>query len=257
MYHLTVIGNIRAVAGPAGEAPIRPPEPVPRREPPAARVIDYWRQVDLVTPADLTFGVNLIGAGGLGSPIALALAKMGCPRLAIFDPDVVEPHNLPNQLFRLADVDRPKVEALAEILREFADVAVDAVRESVDERRFDGVVISAVDTMAARRSIWERSVRFRAGVTLYIDARLGGEVGRVLTTLPTNPLAIERYETSLFSDDDASIEPCTAQATMYTTLGIASLVANQVKRYARGESLIADQVIDFSTSTLLADGPTL
>lgn len=216
--------------------------------------MDYWRQLDFVSPSDLDFDVSLIGVGGLGSPIALALAKMGCPRIALFDPDRVEPHNLPNQLFRQADIDMPKVDAMLRMLHEYADSAVQTFGERVIERRFEGVVISAVDTMAARRSIWERSIRYRASVALYLDARMGGEVGRVLTVLPVDPRSVARYETTLYADDEASIEPCTARATIYATFGIASLVVNQVKRHARGEPLLTDQLIDFSTSTLIGDG---
>jgi sulfur carrier protein ThiS adenylyltransferase len=216
-----------------------------------ARMIDYWRQLDLVSPSDLDFDVNLIGVGGLGSPIAMALVKMGCPRITLFDDDTVEPHNLPNQLYRMADISLPKVDALAKILREYVDADITPMNERVTVRTFKGVVISAVDSMAARKSIWENCVRYKAGVKLYIDARMGGEVGRILTISPTNPMQIEAYEGTLFSDEEGSTELCTAQATIYSTFGVASLVANQVKRFARGESQTFEHIIDFSTSMLL------
>ncbi len=214
-------------------------------------MIDYWRQLDLVSPSDLDFDVYLIGVGGLGSPIALALAKMGCQKLTFFDHDNVEPHNLPNQLYRMADIDTPKVEALARILREYVDAQITPVNELVTQRTFNGVVISAVDSMAARRTIWQNCVRYKAGVKLYVDARMGGEVGRVLTVSPTNPIAVQAYESTLFSDEEGSQELCTAQATIYSTFGVASLVANQVKRFARGESQTYEHIIDYSTSMLL------
>jgi molybdopterin/thiamine biosynthesis adenylyltransferase len=216
-------------------------------------MIDYWRQLDLVSPSDLDFTVTVIGVGGLGSPIALALAKMGCPRITILDDDRVEAHNLPNQLFRLADIGRTKVDALAENLREYVEADIVSIAERVpSDRVFDGIVVSAVDSMASRKAIWDASVRYRAGVALYVDARLGGEVGRVLTLSPTHPERVRSYEETLYTDDEASEDPCTAQATIYTTFGIAALVANQVKRHARGEDLTFDQIIDFSTTTLIA-----
>jgi molybdopterin/thiamine biosynthesis adenylyltransferase len=219
-------------------------------------MIDYWRQLDFVGPSDLTFEVSIIGVGGLGSPIALALAKMGCSRLVLIDPDTVEPHNLPNQLYRRSDIDRPKVEALASILGDYTDASIEPIRELVSDRQFSGVVVSAVDNMAARQRIWDACIRYRASVLLYVDARLGGEVGRVLTVHPADPLSVAAYETTLYTDDTASIEPCTAQSTIYTTFGIAALVANQVKRYAKAEELLGDQVLDFATSTLLGSGGT-
>lgn len=57
--------------------------------------------------------VALVGAGGLGGPLAHALAQAGA-ELVIFDGDVVEPSNLHRQLqFTLADVGRPKASTLA------------------------------------------------------------------------------------------------------------------------------------------------
>jgi len=214
-------------------------------------MIDYWRQLDLVSPSDLDFDVYLIGVGGLGSPIAMALAKMGCQKLTFFDHDNVEPHNLPNQLYRMSDVDTPKVDALASILREYVDAQITPINELVTQRTFNGVVVSAVDSMAARRTIWQNCVRYKAGVKLYIDARMGGEVGRILTVSPTNPIAVAAYEGTLFSDEEGSQELCTAQATIYSTFGVASLVANQVKRFARSETQTYEHIIDFATSMLL------
>ena len=218
-------------------------------------MIDYWRQLDFVTPSDFTFDISLIGAGGLGSPIALALVKMGCPRIAVFDADRVEPHNLPNQLYRLDDIGSAKVEALARLLREFAPAEVSTFDEMVVDRSFSGVVISAVDNMAARKEIWHRCIRYKANIPMYLDARMGGEIGRLLTVTPTNPLSVEAYEATLFGDDEGVDDPCTAQSTIYATFGIAALVGNQVKRFVRGEALTRDHILDFSTSMLLTDEP--
>lgn len=116
-----------------------------------------------------------------------------------------------------------------------------------------GVVLSAVDSMASRRAIWS-GVRYRAGVALYIDARIGGEVCRVLTIRPADPDDVRLYETSLYDDATASEEPCTARAIVYTTLGVASLVANQVKRFVRGQPFQADVILDFATLSLVTGG---
>ncbi|MBP8805834.1 MAG: ThiF family adenylyltransferase [Kofleriaceae bacterium] len=57
--------------------------------------------------------VAVVGAGGLGGPIALALAEAGC-RVVVFDDDRVELSNLHRQVhFTLADLGRPKAEVVA------------------------------------------------------------------------------------------------------------------------------------------------
>ena len=59
--------------------------------------------------------VLLIGAGGLGCPLAQYLAAAGVGRLGLVDDDVVDASNLHRQvLFTTADVGRPKVEVVAE-----------------------------------------------------------------------------------------------------------------------------------------------
>ena len=212
---------------------------------------DYWRQLDIVSADELDFPITLAGAGGIGSPLALALAKMGCRRLAIYDPDVVEAHNLPNQLYRLNDVGRPKVEALAELLREFAPLELEARQEQLAGQALRGVVLSAVDSMASRQAIWHGSVRWKPAVPLYVDARMGAELCRVLTINPTDPDDVAAYEASLCGDEEAAEDVCTAQAIIYNTFGVTALAANQVKRYARGEALERDLFFDFATLTLL------
>ncbi len=73
------------------------------------------------SPAPLRGGVAIVGLGGLGCPAASALARAGV-RLGLFDPDRVEPSNLPRQLlYREKDVGRLKVEVAAERLTELSE----------------------------------------------------------------------------------------------------------------------------------------
>lgn len=62
--------------------------------------------------------VGIAGAGGLGSNVAMLLARSGILRLTIVDSDVIEPSNLNRQHFWPRQVGQPKVLALAENLRE-------------------------------------------------------------------------------------------------------------------------------------------
>jgi molybdopterin-synthase adenylyltransferase len=61
--------------------------------------------------------VLIVGAGGLGSPVALYLAAAGVGEIGIVDDDAVSLSNLQRQiLFATKDVGRPKVDAAAERL---------------------------------------------------------------------------------------------------------------------------------------------
>lgn len=57
--------------------------------------------------------VGIAGAGGLGSAVAIALARVGVGTLILADFDVVEPSNLNRQQFFVDQIGHPKVEALA------------------------------------------------------------------------------------------------------------------------------------------------
>jgi molybdopterin/thiamine biosynthesis adenylyltransferase/rhodanese-related sulfurtransferase len=62
--------------------------------------------------------VLLVGAGGLGCPLAIYLAAAGLGRIGIVDFDVVDASNLQRQiLFSNDDIGRPKVECAAQRIR--------------------------------------------------------------------------------------------------------------------------------------------
>lgn len=60
--------------------------------------------------------IGIAGVGGLGSPVAIALARSGVGRLIVADFDVVEPSNLNRQQFFIDQLGLPKVEALRQTL---------------------------------------------------------------------------------------------------------------------------------------------
>lgn len=80
--------------------------------------------------------VLIIGAGGLGSPIALYLAAAGIGALGIVDDDDVELSNLQRQiLHRSADVGRPKVTSAARAIGDLdPGIDVQAIAERFTER---------------------------------------------------------------------------------------------------------------------------
>lgn len=61
--------------------------------------------------------IGIAGCGGLGSTLAVALARSGVGKLILVDFDVVEPSNLNRQQFFIDQIGLPKVEALAANLR--------------------------------------------------------------------------------------------------------------------------------------------
>jgi adenylyltransferase/sulfurtransferase len=102
--------------------------------------------------------IVLVGAGGIGAPLALALGAAGVPALRVADDDVVEVSNLHRQiLFTDADVGRPKLDAFADALRQrFPALAVELHRGRALPSTVMGlvagaaVVVDATDNFASR-----------------------------------------------------------------------------------------------------------
>jgi sulfur carrier protein ThiS adenylyltransferase len=79
---------------------------------------DFFRGHDPAVRAVLQSSVvGIAGAGGLGSNVALALARAGAGKLILADFDRIEMTNLNRQQYFADQISRVKVEALAENLR--------------------------------------------------------------------------------------------------------------------------------------------
>ncbi len=214
--------------------------------------MEFLRQLDMVRPEALETPIHLAGCGGIGSFAALALGKLGCSNVHLYDDDRVEEHNVPNQLFRLTDVGRPKVEVLAEILEAFTGIRARPHLRRLDGERLQGIVVSGVDSMVTRKTLWAKCVRHRAGIPLYLDGRLGAEVCRLYAIRPSDPDDVRCYEGSLYEDSQTVPLPCTAGAIIYTGFAMASLMADQVKKFATGELGPREIFFDLKTMTLVA-----
>lgn len=212
--------------------------------------MDLLRQMDILNEETLDTRINIIGLGGIGSFLALLLAKMGFRRLVLMDHDIVEEHNIPNQIYRPKDVGIAKADALSEIIYESTGIKAEGRIMRVERERLTGIVVCAVDSMKDRKDIWVNSVRFKASVPLYIESRMGGEVMRTYTIRPIDIGDVRFYEKTLYSDQDSFNLPCTARAIAYTGFAIASIVGNQIKKFLMGEDLQREIIFDLKTLTL-------
>ena len=103
----------------------------------------------------------VIGAGGLGSPVALFLGTAGVGRLTLVDHDSVDLTNLQRQIaHRMDRIGRPKVESAAESVHAInPGVEVVALRERADAARLDelvaahDVVLDCSDNFATRQAV--------------------------------------------------------------------------------------------------------
>lgn len=84
--------------------------------------------------------VGIAGLGGLGSNVAMALARIGLGTLILVDFDIVEPSNLNRQQYFLHQIGMPKVEALQEnISRINPYVKVQIYNEKLDRNNVEQI----------------------------------------------------------------------------------------------------------------------
>lgn len=132
----------------------------------------------------LTSHALVIGAGGLGSPIALYLAASGVGRLTLCDHDKVDLTNLQRQIVHdTSGIGRPKVEsARATLARINPETRVEALQEKVDGPRLEAlvatadVVIDGTDNFATRHAINRACVKHRKPLVSGAGVRFDGQV---------------------------------------------------------------------------------
>lgn len=121
--------------------------------------MDLSKSYEFFQPEKNDDRIHIIGCGSVGSTVAESLARCGVTKFTLWDFDMVEPHNLANQMFRQKDVGASKVEALLDILCEInPDIKDDAKlqAEGWKGQRLSGYVFLCVDNIDLRREIAEK-----------------------------------------------------------------------------------------------------
>jgi len=211
----------------------------------------YKRQSRIITPKELAFPIAVIGAGGIGSWATLALAKMGCSNIAVYDNDIVEEHNLPSQCFSLSSVGMKKVDALQQLIQEMTGVDIHAYPQPFQTyTTTPDVIICAVDSLEQRREIWNILKRPIAPWKLLIDVRMHHNDIRVLLASRGAPFSLDQYERTL--DPSRPVDPgkCTERSVIYNTFVCGGMIANFVKKFAKHERVSLSYTIDLATVSI-------
>ncbi len=121
--------------------------------------MDLSKTYEYFQPEKLRDRVHIIGCGSVGSTIAENLARSGVAKMTLWDFDIVEPHNLANQMFRQKDIKKPKVEALLDMLCDINPDIKDAAKlqpKGWTGQQLSGFVFLCVDNIDLRREIVEK-----------------------------------------------------------------------------------------------------
>lgn len=180
--------------------------------------------------------VGIAGVGGLGSAVAVALARVGVGRLVIADFDVVEPSNLNRQQYFIDQIGRYKVDALVENLRRINPyVKVEAHPLLLDPENIPAIfsdcsiMVEAFDR-ADMKAMLVNSVLASMPHSAVVAASGLAGYG------PNNSIATRKVSRRLYLVGDTISEAASGNGLMAPRVGIAaSHQANQVVRILLGE----------------------
>jgi sulfur carrier protein ThiS adenylyltransferase len=181
--------------------------------------------------------VGIMGLGGLGSPVAIALARTGIGRLLLSDYDIVEPSNLNRQQYFIEQIGMKKTAALKENLARINPyVKVDVIDDRLTEWNIP-VYFKQVDVLAecfdnpVMKACAMRAVRMHLTSIPYVGASGMAGFGE------NNRIRTREVFPKVFLVGDGESAAGEGQGLMAPRVGIAAHhQANQILRLLLGES---------------------
>ena len=199
--------------------------------------MEYLRQLALLDPMKLKgLSATVVGVGATGSYVAMQLAMMGWgdemnrSKLKVWDFDKIESHNLCNQIYEPSQVGKPKVDALAELIKRKCEIDIETHNERVVDQKLDSTyVFLMTDTMSSRKEIFEKCLKFSFNTDLVIETRMGLDEGRVYAFNPNDGDQFKKWQDTLYTDEEAEASACGASSSIIpTAMNIASLAVQSL-----------------------------
>lgn len=188
--------------------------------------MDQLRTGDVFDKSRIVEPVVVVGAGAIGTAVALHLAKLNVPMI-VMDDDKVEGHNLSNQcVYGPSDIGLPKVDALAGAIGLLSDTQMIPVNSRLDGGNInDQHIFLCVDNMTTRREVG-RWCSQKPGATL-VDGRMGAYDCSAFLMRRDVDSDRKHYADTLFDDKDAHIDT-TSCGTVMSIGATAQIVASNM-----------------------------
>jgi len=177
--------------------------------------------------------VTVVGCGALGSQAATALARLGVGSITLVDPDILEEHNLENQLYDASDIGKAKVKALRERIHAIdPDLPVSTMPVMVQDAQIrTEIVLGCLDNVAARYYLNHQA--YSEGFT-YIDAGIEAYAGSIKTVKPGETSCYECWPILPNTPPKPGCSQDPVPSTYVTAAVAANLQVMQLLRIALG-----------------------
>lgn len=189
--------------------------------------------------------VLVVGAGGLGSPVALYLASAGVGTLVLADGDTVDFTNLQRQILHTQErVGQPKaLSGQTALAAANPDIKVEPILERLEGAALEAqvaaadLVLDCTDNFATRHAINRACVKYRKPLVSGAAVRFDGQVSVYDLSLPDSPC----YACLFPEGEDAEEVRCAVMGVFAPLTGIVGSLqaAEALKLLARiGEPLV-------------------
>ncbi|MBD5202169.1 MAG: HesA/MoeB/ThiF family protein [Bacteroidales bacterium] len=211
-------------------------------------------EIDLPGQQAISSGrVLIVGAGGLGSPVALYLAAAGVGHITIMDADTVSLSNLQRQIIHTTpDVGRLKVESAREKMTAInPHIEVETIAEFLTPENARDIigrhdlVVDCCDNLTSRLLVNDTCMALEKP---YVYGAVQRFSGHVYTYTPGAASYRDYFDTSAAVDEP----PCALNGILNTVVGvIGSLQATEaVKILARTGDLLTNRLLIFDAITM-------
>ena len=180
--------------------------------------------------------VGIAGLGGLGSAVAIALARIGIGKLIVADFDVVEPSNLNRQHYYIDQIGMNKTEAMAVNLKRINPyMTLESHHVKLDKGNipeiFDNVdaMVEAFDTAEGKAMLMNSFASSFPDVPLVMASGLAGYG-------PGDTIGVKKISSSVYIVGDLISDARPGRGLMAPRVGVAAhMQANTVLRLLLGE----------------------
>lgn len=171
----------------------------------------YLRNKDLIDQSRLD-KITVIGAGGIGSSLLQNAAIMGFKEITVWDPDMLEEHNLSTTSWPECYLNQPKVHAANKTCKNLNKSVKMNLREVFWQTGMplENKVFLTPDNMECRLAVynqWKQNLNRE----FLIDMRMGALGYEIITVTRENDYFMDSYVPSSSIPDD----PCTAKHTIF------------------------------------------
>lgn len=170
--------------------------------------------------------IVLGGAGGIGSWVALALARCG-HELYVYDMDSFDINNMGGQFCTEEGIGKLKTTELQKNIKAFTGGNINTFSKFDEGSFVTPITIAAFDNMEARRIMFDKW-KEQENRELFIDARMTAEYFEVYAIQKGME---DKYEEVWFPSSEANVLPCSFKSTTHNAMGIAWILTGTLNNF--------------------------